>query len=299
MRDVCGTRGDDPVERAVACIRERYGDPLSLTDIAESAMLSRFHFARLFKDTTGITPGRFLAAVRLHQAKRLLLSTSLNVADIAASVGYSSLGSFTTSFTAGVGVSPGRFRRLSRTGGGPGVHGPGVHGPGVRGPGLAGVGPAGTGPAGTRPGARAGCGAVAGTISLPDGHGNARVYVGAFPTPVVQHPAAAGVVVDVPSGRPSCYRLPGVPAGTWYVHAVAVADGVGPDPRAHRTSLVGGHGSVAVGAGSVTSTAVRLRRDRPADPPVLLALPDLEPSRTPLAPAGCPASTPPSAAASA
>ncbi|MEU0687176.1 AraC family transcriptional regulator [Streptomyces uncialis] len=288
MRDVCEARGDDPVERAVACIRERYGDPLSLTDIAESAMLSRFHFARLFKDTTGITPGRFLAAVRLHQAKRLLLSTSLNVADIAASVGYSSLGSFTTSFTAGVGVSPGRFRRLSRTGG-----------PGPAGTGPSGSGPPGSGPAGTGPGTRAGAGAVAGTISLPDGHGNARVYVGAFPTPLVQHPAAAGVVVDVPSGRPSCYRLPGVPAGTWYVHAVAVADGVGPDPRAHRTSLVGGHGSVAVGAGSVTSTAVRLRRDRPADPPVLLALPDLEPSRTPLAPAGCPASTLPSAAVSA
>lgn len=291
MREVCGTREtrrDDPVERAVACIRERYGDPLSLTDIAESAMLSRFHFARLFKDTTGITPGRFLAAVRLHQAKRLLLSTSLNVADIAASVGYSSLGSFTTSFTAGVGVSPGRFRRLSRTGG-PGLSGPDLSGPGLPGPGLS----------GPWPGTRAGSGAVAGTISLPDGHGNARVYVGAFPTPVVQHPAAAGVVVDVPSGRPSCYRLPDVPTGTWYVHAVAVADGVGPDPRAHRTSLIGGHGSVAVGAGSVTSAAVRLRRDRPADPPVLLALPDLEPSRTPSTGTGCPASTPRSAAVSA
>ncbi|MCX4660486.1 helix-turn-helix domain-containing protein [Streptomyces uncialis] len=294
MRDVCETRGDDPVGRAVACIRERYGDPLSLTDIAESARLSRFHFARLFKDTTGITPGRFLAAVRLHQAKRLLLSSSLNVADIAASVGYSSLGSFTTSFTAGVGVSPGRFRRLSRSGGGPGAPGPALPAPGPPGPGLAGPGLP-----GPWPGARDGSGAVAGTISLPDGHGNARVYVGAFPTPVVQHPAAAGIVVDVPSGRPSCYRLPDVPAGTWYVHAVAVADGVGPDPRARRTSLVGGHGAVAVGAGTVTSTAVRLRRDRPADPPVLLALPDLEPPRTPLAPAGCPASALPSVAATA
>ncbi|MCU4746995.1 MULTISPECIES: helix-turn-helix domain-containing protein [Streptomyces] len=261
-----GIRTDDPVGRAVACVRERYAEPLTLADLADSAGLSRFHFARLFKETTGITPGRFLAAVRLHRAKRLLLSTSLNIADVSAAVGYVSLGSFTTSFTVGVGISPGRFRRLSRAGG----------------PALPAV----------RASSAAGRGAVAGTVSLPDGHGNARVYIGAFGTPIVEHPSLAGVLVDVPGGRPSCYHLPDVPAGTWYVHAVAVADGVGPDPRAHRTPLIGGQMSVTVTAGSVTSSAVRLRRVRPTDPPVLLALPDLVPPRAPAVSIGCPALTP-------
>ena len=252
------------VERAIECIWERYSEPLSLTEIAESALLSRFYFARLFRSETGITPGRFLAAIRIHQAKSLLLSTSMSITDISSAVGYNSLGSFTNYFTASVGVSPGRFRRQARTGRF-GLPGPQPY------------------PC---------TGAVAGTVSLPEGHGNARVYVGAFRTPIVAYPAAASVIVDVPSGRPSCYYLPDVPEGTWYVHAVGVADGAGPDARAGRTSLVGARGSVAVTADSVTSAAVRLRRGRPADPPILLALPDLEPLPA-LAPiSGCPAITP-------
>ncbi len=254
---------DNAIERAVECIWDRYSEPLTLTEIAESALLSRFYFARLFRDTTGITPGRFLAAIRIHQAKRLLVSTSMSITDISVAVGYNSLGSFTNYFTTSVGISPGRFRRLSRTGG--------------------------LGLPSPQPNPRTGFGAVAGVISLPEGHGNARVYVGAFSTPIIQHPSAAAVIVDVPSGRPSCYYLPDVPEGTWFVHAGGVADGVGPDPWAHRTWLVGGRGSVEVAATSVTSAAVRLRRGRPADPPVLLALPDLEPP--PAAVTGCPAIT--------
>lgn len=254
---------DNAIERALECIWERYSQPLSLTEIAESALLSRFYFARLFRDATGITPGRFLAAIRIHQAKRLLLSSSMSITDISFAVGYNSLGSFTNYFTTSVGVSPGRFRRLSRTGG--------------------------FGLTRPQPNPRTGFGAVAGTISLPEGHGNARVYVGAFPTAIVQHPSAAAVIIDVPSGRPSCYHLPDVPEGTWFVHAVGVADGVGPDPRAHRTWLVGGRDSVPVAVGSVTSAAMRLRPERLADPPVLLALPDLEPP--PAMATGCPVVT--------
>lgn len=259
---------DNAVERAIEYIRERYSEPLTLTEIAESALLSRFYFTRVFKEETGLTPGRFLAAVRIHEAKRLIESTSMSIADISLAVGYNSLGSFTSSFTASVGVSPGRFRRLS-WGGGEGLPGP-------------------------EPSVASGCGTVAGTISLPEGHGNARVYLGAFGTAVVQHPSVASVIVDVPSGRPSCYCLDNVPDGSWHLLAVAVAAGIGPGPQARRTSLVGGHGSTAVTvtADSVTSAAVRLRPGRPVDPPVLLALPELEPPATVMARPGCASVTP-------
>ena len=40
------------VERAVNCIWARYSDSLSLADLAQSALLSRFHFARIFKGQT-------------------------------------------------------------------------------------------------------------------------------------------------------------------------------------------------------------------------------------------------------
>jgi AraC family transcriptional regulator len=257
---------DNAVERAIECIWERYSEPLTLTEIAERALLSRFYFARLFREETGLTPGRFLAAIRIHQAKRLLLNTSMSITDISTAVGYNSLGSFTNYFTTSVGVSPGRFRRLSQAGGFELPSPP------------------------PEPGR--GSGAVAGTISLPDGHGNARVYVGAFESIIVQHPSAAAVIADVPGGRPSCYYLPDVPEGTWFVHAVGVADGVGPEPMADRTSLVGRRELVTVTADTVSSVAMRLRRGQLADPPVLLALPDLEPPHALAAITGCPVIAP-------
>src|SRR5579863_2601923 len=83
------SRMKSAVDRAVTCIWERYGDSLSLADMARSATLSRFHFIRVFERQTGVSPGRFLAAVRIYQAKRLLLASSMSVAGVASAVGYS------------------------------------------------------------------------------------------------------------------------------------------------------------------------------------------------------------------
>src|SRR5580700_3355615 len=103
-------RMNSAVDQAVNCMWRRYSDPLSLADMAHSAMLSRFHFARAFKEQTGVSPGRFLAAIRIYRAKRMLLIGTMSVAGVSSAVGYSSLGSFTSHFTDSVGISPSRFR---------------------------------------------------------------------------------------------------------------------------------------------------------------------------------------------
>ncbi|MFE3666929.1 helix-turn-helix transcriptional regulator [Streptomyces sp. NPDC059164] len=254
---------ENATERATEYIRKRYREPLTLADIAESARLSRFYFTRLFKETTGITPGRFLAAVRIHEAKRLIEHTSMSITDVSYAVGYNSLGSFTNSFTSGVGISPSGYRRMTQDGG--------------------------DGPPGPRPDPRDGHGTVAGTLGLPAGHGNARVFLGAFATPVVQHPAVASTVVDVPAGRPSCYSLRNVPDGEWHLLAVAVAEGLGPEARTRRTTLVAGRGpsTVPVTADGIVSAAVRLRPVRATDPPILLALPELVPQAEVVSRPGC------------
>ncbi|MFF1547491.1 helix-turn-helix domain-containing protein [Streptomyces sp. NPDC058291] len=254
---------DAAVERAVAYLRERFSDPLTAADIARDAPLGRFVFSRVFREETGTSPGEFLDAIRLDEAKKLLDGTSMTLAEISDAVGYTGLDSFTRSFTAGVGLSPGRFRRLCRD--------------------------EGEAPPGPQPGPGPLHGSVAGTVRLPQGHGNARVFLGAFATAVVRYPAVASAVVDVPSDRPSCYSLRNVPEGRWHLLAVAVAAGAGHDPQAVRTALVGGDGAttVTVTAGDVTSAAVRLRPARPVDPPALLALPDLEPPASVVPPPGC------------
>jgi AraC-like DNA-binding protein len=102
------------VGQALRRIKADLGSTHSLDELARVACLSPFHFHRVFRQITSATPARFLAALRIAEAKRLLLGTKANVTTICMDVGYSSLGTFTTQFTRLVGTSPRYFRRLAR-----------------------------------------------------------------------------------------------------------------------------------------------------------------------------------------
>src|SRR6185437_2346845 len=98
------------VQRVVSLIHRRYTEPLTLQDLAAEACYSTFHFTRVFHKEAGLPPGQFLTAVRLYHAKRLLAGTDMSIVDVVTSVGYSSVGTFTTRFTNATGVSPSAFR---------------------------------------------------------------------------------------------------------------------------------------------------------------------------------------------
>jgi len=93
-------------------MHENLGEPITIDDMARTAMFSKFHFSRIFQRVTGISPGRFLSALRLQEAKRLLLATSMTVADISHLVGYNSIGTFSSRFRGSVGVSPTEYRQF-------------------------------------------------------------------------------------------------------------------------------------------------------------------------------------------
>jgi AraC-like DNA-binding protein len=102
----------DAIAHVVTVMRQRLTEPLTLKELAQVAYMSPFHFSRVFRLVTGTPPGRFLAALRMAEAKRLIVSSPISVTDICTSVGYSSLGTFTTQFAQQVGVGPRELRRL-------------------------------------------------------------------------------------------------------------------------------------------------------------------------------------------
>jgi AraC family transcriptional regulator len=102
------------VRESIAMMRSHFQAPLTLQDIAKSVQLSPFHFNRIFRSITGTPPSVYLAALRIEQAKKLLLRTNLSVTCVCFDVGYNSLGTFTTRFTQFVGVNPTRLRQMSR-----------------------------------------------------------------------------------------------------------------------------------------------------------------------------------------
>ena len=88
----------------------RYAEPLGVDDLARAAGLSKAHFSREFRRAFGESPHGYLLTRRLERAAALLRTTDRSVADICLSVGLTSVGSFTSSFTRTYGESPTAYR---------------------------------------------------------------------------------------------------------------------------------------------------------------------------------------------
>lgn len=87
---------------------------LSLTDLAQIACISVYHFSRMFRAAVGMSPQLYLRTLYLKRAKEMLAGQHLSLADIALATHFSSQSSFTRAFTRETGMSPGEFRKRSR-----------------------------------------------------------------------------------------------------------------------------------------------------------------------------------------
>ncbi|MFD9890452.1 helix-turn-helix domain-containing protein [Amycolatopsis sp. NPDC059027] len=104
------TREDTRIRAAVAVMRDRLADPITLADIADEVHLSVFHLVRVFKDATGVTPYRYLSRLRIEEAKRLLHDTDLAIAQIAVRCGFASPGALSAAFLRHTGARPSVYR---------------------------------------------------------------------------------------------------------------------------------------------------------------------------------------------
>lgn len=111
------------LQRVLELIDERLADPLQVRELAATAGLSPFHFARMFKLATGKPPHAYITAQRMEKAKLLLGASDLPLCDVAAHVGYQTQAHFTGVFHRRVGVTPRVYRRAvkARSGAGSAV----------------------------------------------------------------------------------------------------------------------------------------------------------------------------------
>ena len=104
-RGLCARR----LRAVLRYIREHLHATLTLRDLAAVAHLSPYHFARRFKESTRLSPHRYIIACRIERAKQLLRDDELTLAQVAARTGFWDQGHFTRHFKRLVGVTPGRF----------------------------------------------------------------------------------------------------------------------------------------------------------------------------------------------
>ena len=98
--------------RALDYIERHIGDTITLADIASAACISRFHFARLFRVSTGRSPMEFVLAKRIALAKEQLARGPQKISATAASLGFFDQSHFTRTFRRMTGYSPREFCHL-------------------------------------------------------------------------------------------------------------------------------------------------------------------------------------------
>jgi transcriptional regulator GlxA family with amidase domain len=101
---------DSRVRRTIERMEEQLHRRLAVTELAAAAGLSVAQLTRLFRQTTGCTPGAYLQALRMQRARILVERTSLPVTEVMVQVGIFDRSHFTRAFCRVHGVGPRTLR---------------------------------------------------------------------------------------------------------------------------------------------------------------------------------------------
>jgi len=102
------------VNRTIDFLKSDISQDPSLALLAQQSRLSAFHFARAFRESTGLPPHRYLIHLRLERARELLETSDLAITEIAAQVGYEDPGHLARLFRRRFGTTPAIYRRERR-----------------------------------------------------------------------------------------------------------------------------------------------------------------------------------------
>ena len=110
----CGSSVSKPdriaLDRVVEIMKSALGRAVTTEELCHAACMSATKLSGLFKQTEGKTPQEYLRDLRMDEACRLLATTDLTMADIAATIGYSRQSSFSEAFKSCHGMSPRAYR---------------------------------------------------------------------------------------------------------------------------------------------------------------------------------------------
>jgi len=99
------------LKRITDWIEEHLADEFDLERLAAQAGVSKFHFHRLFRETTGMSPAKYQLNARTNAARRLLRETKQSIVTIAVDLGFSTASHFAQVFRRETGVQPSEYRR--------------------------------------------------------------------------------------------------------------------------------------------------------------------------------------------
>jgi AraC family transcriptional regulator len=98
------------LRRMTEYIHQNLDKDLTLAELADVVYMSPYHFARLFKGSTGVPPHHFVVQQRIAHARGVLATTGRSIAEISRLVGFRTPSHFTRVFRRVLGTTPGAYR---------------------------------------------------------------------------------------------------------------------------------------------------------------------------------------------
>ena len=92
-------------------IQEHLAEEISLSVLSEEFHMNPQYISQLFKNEIGVGFLAYLTSIRMEKAKKLLLSTSLSIGEVAEQSGYGDYRVFTKVFKKSEGITPSQYRR--------------------------------------------------------------------------------------------------------------------------------------------------------------------------------------------
>lgn len=114
LRTAMGGLTGRKLNLATEFIEDNIERDLGITEIAEAVDLSAFHFARSFKQATGVSPHQYLIKSRIERAKTLLAKSELPIVEVGFRVGFKNQSHFTTLFRRVTHLTPKAYRDITR-----------------------------------------------------------------------------------------------------------------------------------------------------------------------------------------
>ncbi len=106
------TKQNAAVKKAAEYILKNFQSEITVDDLANYVNLSKFHFSRLFKEVTGLSPIAYLTRTRISRAIALMEQTDLTMTEISSACGFSSPNYFNRVFKSFTGSTPHKYKKL-------------------------------------------------------------------------------------------------------------------------------------------------------------------------------------------
>ncbi len=109
-----GSKSTDKISELISRIKMAPNMDFDIAKCADFCYMSKPHFSRVFKRTTGMSPVQFILGLRIDRAKELLDFTDKTIADVAEASGFQDQNYFARTFKKVTGLTPTQYRYAER-----------------------------------------------------------------------------------------------------------------------------------------------------------------------------------------